>query len=110
MDTSIRSERKKTGGAFLSEDIHFTSYTSPIKQVQGKDAYIESTKRFYSMIVSFEIKSLLVEGETACALTRYELRPPNGNPFTTDVAEIFTANNGKIESFAIYFDSAPFPK
>ncbi len=52
----------------------------------------------------------MVDGDKACALTRYQLRPPNGNAFTSDVAELFTVKNGKIDSFAIYFDSAPFPK
>src|SRR6266850_741596 len=37
---------------------------------------------------------LLVDGVKACALTRYELRPPAGPPFSNDVA----------------FDSSPFPK
>jgi ketosteroid isomerase-like protein len=55
------------------------------------------------------VNELLVDGERACALTHYDLRPPVGNPFVSDVAEIFTVKNGKITSFAIYFDTAPFP-
>jgi ketosteroid isomerase-like protein len=43
-------------------------------------------------------------------LTHYELKHPNGNIFSSDVAEIFTVKNGKITSFEIYFDTAPFPK
>jgi len=103
--------KQKTGWeSFLSDDMIFTSFTSPIKQVTGKEAYLESTKRFYSMIVSFEVKDLLTEEDKACALTHYELQPPKGNTFSSDVAEIFTVKNGKINSFAIYFDSSPFPK
>ncbi|SRR5712691_1539095 len=96
--------------SFLSEDMTFTSFTSPAKQVAGKRAYLEATKRFYSTIASVELRDLMVDGDKACALTRYQLRPPDGNAFTTDVAELFTVRNGKIDSFAIYFDSAPFPK
>jgi len=103
-------KQKTEWESFLSDDMIFTSYTSPIKQVRGKEAYIEATKRFYSMIISVEVKDLMIEGEKACALTRYELQPPKGNTFISDVAEIFTVKNGKIDSFAIYFDSAPFPK
>jgi ketosteroid isomerase-like protein len=102
-------KQKKGWESFLADDMIFTSYTSPIKQVTGKDAYLESTKRFYSGIISFEVKDLLIEAERACALTHYELQSPKG-PFTSDVAEIFTVRNGKIASFAIYFDSAPFSK
>jgi len=107
----FNSLKQKTGWeSFLSDGMIFTSFTSPIKQVTGKEAYLESTKRFYSMIVSFEIKDLLIEEDKACALTHYELQPPKGNTFSSDVAEIFTVKNGKINSFTIYFDSSPFPK
>lgn len=62
------------------------------------------------MVVLVEVRDLLVEELRACALTRYELQPPNENAFTSDVAEIFTVGNDRIESFSIYFDSSPFPK
>jgi ketosteroid isomerase-like protein len=95
--------------SFLSDTMTFTSYTSPVKQATGKDAFLQATKRFYSSIVSFEVRDLIVENERACASTRYELQGPDGR-FSSDVAELFTVKNGRIESFAIYFDSAPFPK
>lgn len=103
-------KEKKGWDSFLSDDMIFTSFTSPVKKVTGKDAYIETTKRFYSMIISVEVKDVVIAGEKACVLTRYELQPPGGNTFTSDVAEIFTVKNSKIDSFAIYFDSSPFPK
>lgn len=36
--------------------------------------------------------------------------PPGRAPFASDVAELFTVRDGKIDSFAIYFDTAPYPK
>ena len=48
----------------------------------------------------------IVEGDRAVALTRYQLRGPKGD-FTSDVAETFGVANGKINSFGIYFDTAP---
>ena len=58
-----------------------------------------------------QLRDLLVDGERACALTRYMVRPPNGAPeFPSDVAELFTVRNGKIASLGIYFDTAPYPK
>ena len=62
------------------------------------------------MIAAFEVRDLLVGGEKVCALTRYELQPPQGSAFQSDVAEVFGVRDGKIVSFDIYFDSAPFPK
>jgi len=89
----------------------FTSYVSPVKQVNGRDAYLQATKRFFSMIVSVDVRELIVEGDRACARTHYALQPPNAGPeFASDVAEFFSVAGGKIASLAIYFDSAPFPK
>jgi ketosteroid isomerase-like protein len=101
--------RKGTWESLLSDDLAFTSFTSPMKQVTGKAAYLESTKRFFSMITSLEVRDLIVEGTKACALTRYQLQSPVGS-FHSDVAELFTVTDGKIGSLAIYFDTAPFPK
>ncbi len=76
----------------------------------SRAAYLEATKRFYSMITALEVRDLLVDGQKACALTRYELQPPGGAAFHSDVAEVFEVRDGKITSFEIYFDSSPFPK
>ncbi|HEY7162370.1 MAG TPA: nuclear transport factor 2 family protein [Acidobacteriota bacterium] len=103
---------KKKGDwqSFLADDITFTSYTSPVRRLAGKDAYLEATNRFYSSIVSMEVRDIMVDDERALALTHYDLKHPSGNTFSSDVAEIFTVKNGKIKTFEIYFDSAPFPK
>lgn len=106
-----RLERKRGWEAFLADDIVFTSLTSPAKRVTGKDACLQATRPFYSTVAAFEVRDLMVDGERACALTHYELQPPNGGAvFQSDVAEIFSVRNGKIESFAIYFDPSPYPK
>ena len=96
--------------SFLADDMVFTSFTTPVKQVTGRAAYLESTKRFYSMIRGLEVRSVIVDGDHACALTRYDLQPPAGPLFQSHVAEVFGVRGGKITSFDIYFDSAPFPK
>jgi ketosteroid isomerase-like protein len=101
--------RKGNWESLLSDDIAFTSFTSPVKQVTGKASYLESTRRFFSMIKTLEVRDLIVEGTKVCALTRYQLQTPAGS-FQSDVAELFTVTNGKISSLAIYFDTAPFPK
>lgn len=88
----------------------FTSFTSPVKQVAGKAEYLESTKNFYGGIVGFEVRDLIIDADKACARTRYRLQRPKGPAFESDVAEIFRVREGKIISFDIYFDTAPFPK
>jgi ketosteroid isomerase-like protein len=96
--------------AFLADGMVFTSFGTPSKQLKGRDAYVESTKRFYSMIAALEIKDILVDGHKACVLTKYDLQPPGRPIFESNVAEICEVRDGKITSLRIYFDSAPFPK
>jgi ketosteroid isomerase-like protein len=103
-------ERKQGWESFLAEDFSFTSYASPNRRLAGRDAYLAATRRFFSMISSLELKKLIVDGETVCAQTRYELRSPSGGTFQSDVAEVFGLRDGKIASLGIYFDSAPYPK
>lgn len=95
---------------FLADDVTFTNFSSPIKRVTGREAYLEATGRFFAMVTTLEVNSLMVEGEKACASVRYELQPPGGPAFDCHVAEMFEVQNGKIALFDIYFDSAPFPK
>lgn len=104
-------KQKKDWETFLAGDIAFTSFTSPVKQLKGRDSCLQALRRFYSMVASVSVRDLIVEGDNACALTHYELHPPTGAPgFESDVAEIFSVSNGKINSFGIYFDTAPYPK
>jgi ketosteroid isomerase-like protein len=103
-------KQKTTWDSFLSDDVEFTSFTTPNKRVNGRAAFLAATKRFYSMITAVAVRDLLVDDHKACALTRYELQPPGGAAFRSDVAEVFEVRDGKIISFEIYFDSSPFPK
>ena len=95
--------------SFLADDMEFTSFTTPVKHVKGKAAYLESTKRFFSMIKSVELRELVSEGTKACAFTRYQIQTPAGG-FNSDVAELMKVEGAKIVSLSIYFDTAPFPK
>jgi len=106
-----RLKDKSGWEGLLADDVTFTSFTIPNKRADGKAAYLQATKRFYSTIARVEVRDLLIDGDRACAFTHYDLRPPNGGPtFQSDVAEFFSVKDGKIGSLGIYFDSAPFPK
>jgi uncharacterized protein YndB with AHSA1/START domain/ketosteroid isomerase-like protein len=103
-------EQRTDWPSLFSDDVTFASVTSPIKRVSGRDAFVESTRRFYSMIKAVKVQDLVVEGERACALTQYDLEPAGRPPFTSHVAEIFGVRGGKITSFEIYFDTAPYSR
>ena len=80
---------------FFHEDMTFVSHVAPVKRVEGKAAFLESTRRFYSMIAGLEVVALIVEGDRACALTRYKPQVPQGPSFGTEVAEIFQSRGRK---------------
>jgi len=106
----VLSKQKTTGNRSCLMTSFSLASTTPVKRITGRAAYLESTRRFYSSITSLQVKELLTEGNRACALTRYELQPPGGPAFGSDVAEVFGVRDGKIDSLEIYFDSTPFPK
>lgn len=97
--------------AYLADDLVFTSLTSPAKTVTGKAPYLQATRRFYASIARVTVRELLVDGDRACALTRYTIEPANAAPaFESDVAEFFIVHDGRIGAFTICFDTAPYPK
>ena len=105
------SLKSKSGWhTFLADEMVFSSFAIPPKHVEGKAAYLEATKRFFSMITSVKVKDVIVDGDRACALTEYELQPRGGPAFHSHVAELFKVRDEKIVSLDIYFDSTPFPK
>ena len=93
----------------FDDDVVFTSHGTPAKRVAGLGAVVASTRGFYGMIEGVEVHAVLVDGVRACALTRYALRPPVGDPFESEVAEVFDVADGRIVALTIYFDSAPYP-
>jgi ketosteroid isomerase-like protein len=95
----------------LADDMTFTSFAVPNRHVEGKEPYLQATRRFFGMIHSVEVRQLLVDGNRVVALTRYLLQPPNGAAaFSSDVAEVFVVRSGRIASLDIYFDTAPYPR
>ena len=102
-------KQKKGWDSFLAEDMVFTGFTSPVTQVRGKGPYLESTKRFYGGIVTFEVRDLLIVGDKACALTVYQLKRPGSPAFESNVAEVFRVRDGKIVSFEIFLTVRPSP-
>lgn len=107
----LNAVSKRSGWeTFLADDARFASLTSPGREVAGKAGFLEATKRFYSKIASIEVRDLIVDGDSAVALTRYEVNGGSSGTFTSDVAEVFQLKDGKIAALSIYFDTAPYPK
>ncbi len=91
--------------AFIADN--FTFINSNFDNiVQGRAAYIEAAGRFFRGTTSVEIRRMITENDQACVLARYGLRSPKGKTGVCDVAEILTVKGDKINSSAIFFDTA----
>ena len=74
----------------------------------GKQAYIEVIKRFSQVFTAMRVKKMIIQGDNACVIGNYDLRFPNGQELNGNVAELWTAKNGKLQSLTIYFDTLTF--
>jgi ketosteroid isomerase-like protein len=74
----------------------------------GKKAYIEVIKRFSQVFTAMRVNEMIIQGDHACVIGNYDLRFPNGRELNGNVAELWTAKNGKLQSLTIYFDTLTF--
>ena len=74
----------------------------------GKQAYIEVIKRFSQVFTAMNVKEMIVQGDNACVIGNYDFRFPSGQEINGNVAELWTAKNGKLQSLTIYFDTLTF--
>jgi len=92
--------------SYIAEDTTFRPFNN--REVLGKTAYVAATKRFLQVAKSVELKQLIVDGNTAVAISRYKLHAPTGNQSVCDVAEILRVKDGKIDQSTIFFDTTAF--
>jgi ketosteroid isomerase-like protein len=97
--------QKKGWESGISEEIVFSGAGPKTK---GKTAYIEGTGRFLRAVKASNVVTMIVEGNKACAVIRYELVSPKGKEMSSEVAEILSVKNGKIDSSSIFFDTVAF--
>ncbi|MBJ7881918.1 nuclear transport factor 2 family protein [Gelidibacter salicanalis] len=76
----------------------------------GKSGYIEVISRFSRIFQEMRVKKMIVDGDNACVIGNYNYEFPNGEKINGDVAEIWTAKNGKLTSLTIFFDTLTFDK
>ena len=90
----------------LSENFLLTGTVA--NEARGRDAYADSM--FFRLVKSLKVKTLIIEGGRACAVVNYVLVSPKGDSLSCDVAEIWEIKNGKLDSMAMYFDTAAYQK
>jgi ketosteroid isomerase-like protein len=112
LETYYKGFAQKQGWeSVISDDFKFTggdmTKTAP---TIGKAAYIEVIQRFSRVFQNMRVKEMIVEGDNACVIGNYDFKFPNGASVNGDVAEIWKAKNGKLDSLAIFFDTLTFDK
>jgi len=112
LETYYKGFAKKEGWeSVISDDFKYSggdiTKTTP---AAGKAAYIEVIKRFSRVFETMRVKEMIVEGESACVIGNYDFTFPNGVAMNGDVAELWKAKNGKLDSLTIFFDTLTFDK
>ena len=93
-------------GALLTDGFLLTGTVT--NETKGKGAYMGNN--FFKMVRGLRVKELITEDISGFALVSYDLVSPKGRPFTSEVAEFWKAEGGKLGSVAIYFDTSAFAK
>lgn len=76
----------------------------------GKDTYMEIIKRFSKVYQTMRVKKMIIEENNAFVIGNYDLTFPNGASMNGDVAEVWVAKNGKLDSLRIFFDTLTFER
>lgn len=112
LETYYKGFAKKTGWeSVISDDFKYTGGDmTKIKPIIGKDAYIEVIDRFSKVYQTMRVKKMIVERNDAFVIGNYDLRFPSGIEMNGDVAEVWEAKDGKLDSLKIFFDTLTFDK
>lgn len=78
--------------------------------ISGKQAYIEVIARFSRVFESMTARDMIIDGDRAYVTGNYDFRFPNGERINGDVAELWTAKDGKLQSLRIFFDTLTFDR
>jgi hypothetical protein len=54
------------------------------------------------------VKEIIIQGDNACVIGNYDFKFPNGQEINGNVAELWAAKGGKLQSLTIYFDTLSF--
>ncbi len=110
LDTYYEGFARKEGWeSVIADDFKFTGGDmTNVSPIIGKAAYLEVIKRFSRAFTGMRVKEMIVEGENACVRGNYDFRFPDGASMNGDVAEIWKAKNGKLDSLTFFFDTQTF--
>lgn len=110
LETYYKGFSQKAGWeGTIADDFQFIGGDMTKSQpLVGKQAYVEVIKRFSQAFTAMRVTNMIVSGDQACVIGNYDFRFPNGKEVNGNVAEIWTAKAGKLQSLTIYFDTLTF--
>ena len=101
------SEQNDNWKGLLAEDITFTG---PVTQVKGKDAFIKTTEDFFQMVRNFEMKRYVANENLLVTEVELTVATPSGKEIILDMAEFYETGNDKILSVKVHYDATEFRK
>lgn len=112
LNTYYEGFAKKQGWeSVIADDFKFIADNMEGTEINtGKETYIEIIERFSRLYQEMRVKRMIIQGDNASVIANYDYIFPNGKHISGDVAEFWTAKNGKLDSLQIYFDTLTFDK
>jgi ketosteroid isomerase-like protein len=100
---------KSNWESVIAEDFQFIGGDmTKSEPIIGKQGYIEVIKRFSQVFKTMRVNKMIIQGDNACVIGNYDYRFPNGQEMNGNVAELWSAKSGKLQSLTIYFDTLTF--
>jgi len=112
LDIYYKGFAKKEGWeSVISDDFVFIADNMEKDDVnKGKEVYVNIINRFSRLYQNMRVKRMIIDGDNASVIANYDYIFPNGKHISGDVAEFWTAKNGKLTSLHIFFDTLTFDK
>ncbi|HEY0626434.1 MAG TPA: nuclear transport factor 2 family protein [Allosphingosinicella sp.] len=90
----------------ISRHVHpEVRFTGPMAQFEGRDAFLQSSRRIFTLLETFEVRSAFVEGERGMFAYDFVCREPIGRCRT---AELVGFKGGLIREIELLYDARPF--
>ncbi len=91
----------------VADDVTFTG---PVDQVKGKEAFVKLNKDFMPMIRGHEMKNAVEAGNFVVTEIAIDVAMPSGKTITLEMSEWYEVKDDKIQSVKVYYDAEEFRK
>jgi limonene-1,2-epoxide hydrolase len=91
----------------IADDITFTG---PVDQVKGKEAFVKLNKDFMPLVRGNEMKNVVEKDDFVITEITLDVATPTGNVIKLEMCEWYEVKNEKIQSVKVYYDAEEFRK